>query len=129
MTFDIKTAPDTEHLSRSQRMVFDVLIGLHANGHQDATDSEIQAALERLYAPRRFDRSWISGRIADMKSAQLVIESQAKRHDANTRFIAGATGSAAKVRAVYVPNGLRPGRPRLDSDIGAAAGGGVDSCY
>lgn len=129
MTFDIKTAPDTEHLSRSQRMVFDVLIGLHANGHQDATDSEIQSALERLYAPRRFDRSWISGRIADMKSAQLVIESQAKRHDANTRFIAGATGSAAKVRAVYVPNGLRPGRPRLDSDIGAAAGGGVDSCY
>jgi len=129
MTFDIKTATDTEHLSRSQRMVFDVLIGLHANGHQDATDSEIQAALERLYAPRRFDRSWISGRIADMKSAQLVIESQAKRHDANTRFIAGATGSAAKVRAVYVPNGLRPGRPRLDSDIGAAAGGGVDSCY
>lgn len=129
MTFDIKTAPDTEHLSRSQRMVFDVLIGLHANGHQDATDSEIQSALERLYAPRRFDRSWISGRIADMRSAQLVIESQAKRHDANTRFIAGATGSAAKVRAVYVPNGLRPGRPRLDSDIGAAAGGGVDSCY
>lgn len=123
---DITLAPSAEHLSRSQRMVFDVLVGLHANGQQDATDSEIQAALERLHAPRRFDRSWISGRIADMKSAQVVIESQVKRHDANTRSIAGATGSAAKVRGVYVPNGLRPGRPRLASDIGPACGSSSD---
>jgi hypothetical protein len=129
MSMDIKSTFSAEHLSRSQRMVFDVLIGLHANGHQDATDSEIQASLERLYAPRRFDRSWISGRVADMKSAQVVIESQQKRHDANTRFIAGATGSAAKVRAVYVPQGLRPARPQLRSDIGSAGGGGVEACY
>lgn len=131
---DICTAPDVAHLGRSQRMVFDVLLGLHRNGHRDVTDSEIQSALERLYAPRRFDRSWISGRIADMKAAGIVLESAAKRHDANTRFIAGATGSAAKVRATYIPPGLRggvvarPGAAGVRPDIGAASGSG-DDCY
>lgn len=120
MTTDISTAPDVSHLSRSQQMVFDVLLGLHRNGHTDVTDSEIQAALERLYAPRRFDRSWISGRIADMKGAGIVLESQAKRHDANTRFSAGATGSASKVRATYIPSGLRGAVYRVD--IQPAAG-------
>lgn len=112
-------------LARSHQLVFDVLLARHANGHTDVTDSEIQEVLERLYAPRRFDRAWISGRVAEMKHAGILLESVAKRHDAHTQHI-----GAGKVRATYIPPGARGGvvGGQTGRVIGSCAGA-VGECY
>ena len=90
-------------VSPSKQMVLDVLYARQRHGHADTTDAEIQELLEQLHAPRRFDRSWVSGRVADLKEAGLVVESEHKRDDAHTRRVARLAGHAAKVRAVYIP--------------------------
>jgi hypothetical protein len=48
----------------SHQMIFEVLLARQRAGERDTTDAEIQEALERLHAPRRFDRAWIAGRIS-----------------------------------------------------------------
>ena len=65
----------------SHRMIFEVLLARQRAGARDTTDAEIQEALERLHAPRRFDRAWIAGRISEMKAASpaLVLEVPEKR--------------------------------------------------
>lgn len=119
----IASRPDVARkLAPSHQLVFDVLLARHANGQVDVTDSELQEALERLHAPRRFDRAWISGRVAEMKHAGVLLESAAKRHDAHTQHI-----GAGKVRATYIPPGARgavTGRV-----IGSAAAGVGEGCY
>lgn len=84
----------------SHRMIFEVLLARQRAGERDTTDAEIQEALERLHAPRRFDRAWIAGRISEMKAASpaLVLEAPEKRHDAHTRAIDGGV-----VRATHIP--------------------------
>jgi hypothetical protein len=85
-------------------MVLDVLLARQRNGHADTTDAEIQELLEQIHAPRRFDRSWVSGRVADLKDAGLVLESAQKREDAHTRRVGRQCGHEPyKVRAVYLP--------------------------
>lgn len=87
-------------MRQSHRLIFEVLLARQRAGERDTTDAEIQEALERLHAPRRFDRAWIAGRISEMKAASpaLLLESAEKRHDAHTRAI-----DAGKVRATYIP--------------------------
>ena len=84
----------------SHRLVFDVLLGRHRDGWPDATDVELQAALERLHAPRRFDRAWIAGRVSEMKAFGLLLESTAHR-------LSRGDVSGVKVRATYIPPGYR----------------------
>lgn len=98
--------PDgTPKMCPSHRLVFDALLARHANGAQDLTDTELQEVLERLHAPRRFDRAWIAGRVSEMKRAGLLLESQAHRYSD-----AGPRGDGAvKVRATYVPPAFRGG--------------------
>ncbi|MCD8514630.1 MAG: hypothetical protein LRY31_01050 [Burkholderiaceae bacterium] len=90
-------------VSRSKQLVLDVLYARQRHGFSDTTDAEIQEMLEQLHAPRRFDRSWVSGRVAELKEAGLVVESEHKRQDAQTRRVAAMYGHAHLVRAVYIP--------------------------
>lgn len=108
-----------QRLCRSHQLVFDVLDARRANGYADTTDFEIQEMLERLHAPRRFDRAWISGRISEMKALGVVLEATAKRHDAHTSHI-----NSNKVRATYLP---RLAAVRGPSVI--AAGAAREDCY
>ena len=108
-------------LCNSHQLIFDVLDARRANRHPDTTDSEIQEMLERLHAPRRFDRAWISGRISELKALGVVLESQAKRHDAHTRQI-----NSGKVRATYLP---RLDGVRGPSVIAAGADAAHGECY
>lgn len=85
----------------SHRLVFDVIIGRHRAGWPDVCDEELQQALERLHQPRRFDRSWISGRISEMKALGILLESPGHRLPRDAR------DGAARVRACYVPMGYR----------------------
>lgn len=87
-------------MRQSHRLVFDVLLGRHRDHWADVTDVELQAALERLHAPRRFDRAWIAGRVSEMKAAGLLLESHAHRLSRNDV-------SGVKVRATYIPPGYR----------------------
>lgn len=121
------SCPDVARkLAPSHQLVFDVLLARHANGHDDVTDSEIQEALERLHAPRRFDRAWISGRVSEMKHAGVLLESVAKRHDAHTQHI-----GAGKVRATYIPPGARGvgAGGVAGCVIASAAAGAGEGCY
>lgn len=88
-------------MSPSHRLVFDVIIGRHRAGWPDVCDEELQQALERLHQPRRFDRNWISGRVAEMKARGLLLESPGHRLPRDAR------DGAARVRACYVPVGYR----------------------
>jgi len=108
-------------LCKSHQLIFDVLDARRANRYPDTTDSEIQEMLERLHAPRRFDRAWISGRISEMKALGVVLESTAKRHDAHTRHI-----NSNKVRATYLP---RLDGVRGPSVIATGAADGAGDCY
>ena len=97
----IVVGPDgLPRMRTSHRMVFDVLLGRHRAGWDDATDVELQAALERLHAPRRFDRAWIAGRVSEMKATGLLLESTAHR-------LSRDDVSGVKVRATYIPPGYR----------------------
>ncbi len=86
-------------MSPSHRLVFDVIVGRHLDGWPDVCDEELQQALERLHQPRRFDRNWISGRVAEMKALGLLLESPGRRLPRDAR------DGAARVRACYVPVG------------------------
>ena len=118
---ELVIGPDgTPRMCRSHRFVFDAILARHANGAQDVTDTELQAVLERLHAPRRFDRAWIAGRVSEMKRAGLLLESQAHRYSD-----AGPRGDGAvKVRATYVPQGFRGQSGRVIASAVAAG-----ECY
>lgn len=121
----IASRPDVARkLARSHQLVFDVLLARHANGHADVTDSEVQELLERLPwpVPRRFERAWISARVAEMKHAGILLESVEKRHDAHKQHI-----GARKVRATYIPPGARGGI--AGRVIGSASAGVGEGCY
>lgn len=97
----IVVGPDgLPRMRMSHRLVFDVLLGRHRDGWFDVTDVELQAALERLHAPRRFDRAWIAGRVSEMKFSGLLLESTAHR-------LSRDDVSGVKVRATYIPPGYR----------------------
>lgn len=83
-------------MRKSHRLVFDVALGRHRDGWRDVTDVELQAALERLHTPRRFDRAWIAGRVSEMKAFGLLLESTAHR-------LSRGDVSGVKVRATYIP--------------------------
>jgi hypothetical protein len=88
----------------SHQLVLDVLLARQRHGHADTTDAEIQEMLERLHAPRRFERGWISARINEMKERGLVEQSRATRVDAQALLVARTTGrEPCAVRAVFLP--------------------------
>ena len=122
-------------LCNSHQLIFDVLDARRADsGSKDDDDDDAKAdelmqkmqkqgqeMLERLPAPRRFDRAWISGRISERKALGVVLESHTKRHDAHTRQI-----NSSKVRATYLP---RLDGVRGPSVIAAGADAAHGECY
>jgi hypothetical protein len=102
-TATIESPAAAARVSNSKRLVLDVLYARQRHGHADTTDAEIQELLEQIHAPRRFDRSWVSGRVAELKECGLVVESTHKRQDSHTRRVAAIYGHANNVRAVFIP--------------------------
>jgi len=101
----LATAPEScTKVRRSHQLVIDVLLARQRHGHTDTTDAEIQAMLEQVHAPRRFERGWISARINEMKERGLVEQSRAPRVDAQALLVARTTGrEPCAVRAVFLP--------------------------
>jgi hypothetical protein len=56
----------------AQQMVLDVLAIKRKHGVDRVTAGEIREMLERIHAPRRFDKGWVTGRLADLKASDLV---------------------------------------------------------
>lgn len=64
---------------RSQQMVLDVMVGKTRNGVDRLTAGDIRDALEQLHSPRRFDKGWVTGRLAELEDRGLVVQSDETR--------------------------------------------------
>ncbi len=80
------TATDTSTLaeqvakpSRSQQMVLDVLIAAHRNNRAPLTAGQISADLERIHAPRRFEKGWVTGRLSELREKGVAEQSEEVR--------------------------------------------------
>ena len=71
--------------SRSQQMVLDVLIAAHRNRVAPLTAGDIRERLELLYAPRRFDKGWVTGRLDELRDKGAVEQSEDVRFNPLTR--------------------------------------------
>ncbi len=79
-------SPDTEAVaerpakaSRNQQMVLDVLLAAHRNGVAPLTAGDMRETLERVHAPRRFDKGWVTGRLDELRTKGLVEQSEETR--------------------------------------------------
>jgi hypothetical protein len=88
----MNTATDTSTLaeqlakpSRSQQMVLDVLIAAHNNRTGALTAGDIRERLERIHAPRRFDKGWVTGRLDELRDKGAVEQSEETRFNPQTR--------------------------------------------
>ncbi len=71
----------------SQQMVLDVLEVRRRHGVDRMTAGEIREVLEQIHAPRRFDKGWVTGRLAELDASDLVecmdeqkLDPRTKRH-------------------------------------------------
>ena len=88
----MNTATDTNTLaeqvgkpSRSQQMVLDVLIAAHRNSRAPLTAGQIRDDLERINAPRRFDKGWVTGRLDELRDKGAVERSEELRFNPLTK--------------------------------------------
>ena len=65
--------------SRSEQMVLDILIAAHRNGIAPLTAGDIRESLERVHAPRRFDKGWVTGRLDELRDKGAVEQSEERR--------------------------------------------------
>lgn len=63
----------------SQQMVLDVLIARARHNVDRMTAGEIREVLEQLHSPRRFDKGWVTGRLAELEDRGLVVQSDETR--------------------------------------------------
>lgn len=82
----MNTATDTSTLaeqvakpSRSQQMVLDVLIAAQKNRLPQPTAGDIRESLERIHAPRRFDKGWVTARLDELHDKGVVEQSEDRR--------------------------------------------------
>ena len=73
MTVDTCTAvaPPVK-VPNAQQMVLDVLVVRKRHGVDRMTAGEIREVLEQIHAPRRFDKGWVTGRLAELQGSDLV---------------------------------------------------------
>lgn len=71
--------------SRSQQMVLDVLIAAHKNRRALLTAGDIRDDLERIHAPRRFDKGWVTGRLDELRDKGAVEQSEEVRFNPMTK--------------------------------------------
>ena len=71
--------------SRSQQMVLDILIAGHRNGVPRMTAGDIRESLERVHAPRRFDKGWVTGRLDELRDKGAVEQSEDLRFNPLTK--------------------------------------------
>jgi hypothetical protein len=69
----------------SQQMVLDALVVRRRHGVHKVTAAELRELLEQIHAPRRFDKGWVTARLADMKESDLVEQLDETRFDPRTR--------------------------------------------
>ena len=69
----------------SQQMVLDALVIRRRHGVAKVTAAELRELLEQIHAPRRFDKGWVTARLADMKESDLVEQLDELRFDPRTR--------------------------------------------
>lgn len=69
----------------SQQMVLDALVALYRHEVDKVTAAELRELLEQIHAPRRFDKGWVTARLADMKESDLVERLDETRFDPRTR--------------------------------------------
>ena len=88
----MNTATDTSTLaeqvakpSPNQQMVLDVLIAAHKNRTAPLTAGDIRERLERVHAPRRFDKGWVTGRLDELRDKGVVEQSEERRRNPLTR--------------------------------------------
>ena len=56
----------------SRQMVIDVLVVRKRHGVDKMTAGEIREVLEQIHAPRRFDKGWVTGRLAELLESGMV---------------------------------------------------------
>lgn len=71
--------------SRSQQMVLDVLIAAHNNRRAPLTAGQIRDDLERIHAPRRFDKGWVTGRLDELRDKGAAEQSDELRFNPLTK--------------------------------------------
>ena len=88
----MNTATDTTTLAErstrpnpSQQKVLDVLIAAERNRVGPLTAADIRETLERIHAPRRFDKGWVTGRLDELRDKGVVDKSDETRLDPRTR--------------------------------------------
>lgn len=82
--FDTCTA-DVLKVPPSQQMVLDVLVVKRRHGVDKVTAGEVREMLEQIHAPRRFDKGWVTGRLAELEASDLVQPLAESRVDPRTK--------------------------------------------
>lgn len=72
MTPDTCTVGAPVVVPPSRQMVIDVLVVRKRHGVDKMTAGEIREVLEQIHAPRRFDKGWVTGRLAELHESDLV---------------------------------------------------------
>lgn len=69
----------------SQQMVLDALVIRRRHGVTKVTAAELRELLEQIHAPRRFDKGWVTARLAELRESDLVEQLDELRLDQHTR--------------------------------------------
>ena len=69
----------------SQQMVLDAMLVRRRHGVHQVTAGEIRELLEQIHAPRRFDKGWVTGRLAELSASDLVVQLDEQRVDPRTK--------------------------------------------
>lgn len=84
------SGPDTlsgaaVRVPNSQRMVLDALAVRRRHGVEKMTAAELRELLEQIHAPRRFDKGWVTARLAELEDSALVAKLDETKLDPRTK--------------------------------------------
>lgn len=69
----------------SQQMVLDALAVRRRHGVDKMTAAELRELLEQIHAPRRFDKGWVTARLAELEDGALVDKLDETKLDPRTK--------------------------------------------
>lgn len=69
----------------SQQMVLDALAVRRHHGVDKMTAAELRELLEQIHAPRRFDKGWVTARLAELEDGALVEKLDETKLDPRTK--------------------------------------------
>lgn len=69
----------------SQQMVLDALTVRRRHGVDKLTAAELRELLEQIHAPRRFDKGWVTARLAELEDSALVDRLEETRLNPQTK--------------------------------------------